>query len=35
LVARVDGAATGKTFNYTVIDANSIRSVSGTFHKVP
>ena len=35
LVTRIDGVATGKTFSYTVVDANTIRSVSGTFHKVP
>ena len=29
-----EGATKGRTFTYTVIDANTIRSDSGTFHRV-
>lgn len=34
LVTYKEGAAKGSTFKYTVIDANTIRSDSGTFHRV-
>lgn len=34
LVTYKEGATKGSTFRYTVIDANTIRSDSGTFHRV-
>lgn len=34
LVTQTEGATPGRTFRYSVIDANTIRSVSGTFHRV-
>ena len=34
LVTYEEGAAKGTSFRYTVIDANTIRSDSGTFHRV-
>jgi hypothetical protein len=34
LVTYQEGATKGRTFAYTVIDANTIRSSSGTFHRV-
>lgn len=34
LVTYKEGAKAGATFRYTVIDANTIRSESGTFHRV-
>ena len=34
LVTYKEGATKGRTFKYTVIDANTIQSESGTFHRV-
>lgn len=34
LVTYEEGATKGTTFRYTVIDANTIRSESGTFHRI-
>ena len=34
LVTYREGATKGSTFKYTVIDANTVRSDSGTFHRV-
>lgn len=34
LVTYKEGASKGSTFKYTVIDANTIRSESGTFHRI-
>ena len=34
LVTYEDGANNGKTFRYTVIDADTVRSNSGVFHRV-
>lgn len=34
LVTYKEGATKGRTFTYTVIDANTIRSDSGIFHRV-
>ena len=34
LVTHLEGATKGSTFEYTVIDADTIRSESGTFHRV-
>ena len=34
LVTYKDGANKGVTFRYTVVDADTIRSDSGTFHRV-
>jgi len=34
LVTYREGATKGSTFRYTVIDANTIRSDSGTFHRI-
>ena len=33
LVTYKEGAQTGRTFRYTVIDDNTLRSDSGTFHR--
>ena len=33
LVTYMEGANKGKTFRYTVIDADTVRSDSGTFHR--
>ena len=34
LVTYQEGATKGRTFRYTVVDADTIRSDSGTFHRV-
>ena len=34
LVTYKEGATQGETFRYTVVDANTIRSDSGTFHRL-